>query len=341
MAPMPPLPNHPSFTRKFAQKVSSLIAKFEALSSAPAARKSPPPRKRTIASVVTPGASTLPRSQLRRSIRKTFTRWEIQGEEMPLAKIIPPPKKVLGKGKAAGRRRVSMPEQKMAAQLPGAQRRVVSEELDGPVPMSIPPDSVSTSDISASSVPPVVKIIPSSFFKQLVVEEPPRPKMRAYTDSEDESLLVIQEVTKVDRRKFRFRRQGEGGGGSLWKRRITPPKISVRDLVMRFKGGGEKDDVVDAVDVVSEGGWKDLEKAEEGTDEENSGRVDLGDRYSDVLKTFDTAEGGSGLGQAFGALNPSLTTMEVTSNIEAHGDLVMVSTSLRHGAVAEVLTNLS
>lgn len=322
MAPIPPIPNRPSFTRKVAARVSSLIAKFEALSSTPATRKSPLPRKRTIASIVTPGASTLPRSQIRRSIRKTFARWEVQDVERPVVKITPPPKRIIRKGKArmvAGRRRVSLPEQKRTVlAAAAAARRVVSEELDGPVPMSVPLESVSTSDTSASEAtsealaPPVAKIVPSSFFRQLVVEEaPPQQRTGVFTDSEDEALLVVQEMVKVDSRKFRIRRQGTTG--SLWKRRITPPKISVRDLVSRFRVGEAKEPAGD----VAGGDEEDAQESETESDEENPSEVVHEDRSLETEESSSDSE-------APVAPHPPLAASQEISHVVVHGDLVMV-----------------
>jgi hypothetical protein len=132
-------------------------------------------------------------------------------------------------------------------------RRVVSDPedaasaitLDGPVSLFVSEQqSCTENSIVSTSTPPVARILPSSFFAQLVAEDEPqhhhhrrsKVKPRVFTDSEDTELLVVEMTEKVDlRHHFRLGGLGnKGGSGSAWRRKITPPKISVRDLVSRF-----------------------------------------------------------------------------------------------------------
>jgi len=110
--------------------------------------------------------------------------------------------------------------------------------LDGPVSRFASEWSTGCTSLSSLvySTPPVAKVLPSSFFSQLVVSEPrpvKTPKPKVMTDSEDSQLLIVEKREKIDPRRFRLnsldRRQ------SVWRRKITPPKISVKDLISRFR----------------------------------------------------------------------------------------------------------
>lgn len=128
--------------------------------------------------------------------------------------------------------------------------------LDGPVSGFVY-GSPSTESRDRVSTPPVARIIPSSFFSQLVGTEPRpirTPKPRVFTDSEESQWLVVEKREKVDYRGFRLDPESVGRKGSVgWKRMITPPKISVRDLISRFRQEDEEDeDSVRMVEVATQ-----------------------------------------------------------------------------------------
>jgi hypothetical protein len=86
-----------------------------------------------------------------------------------------------------------------------------------------------------NSTPPVARILPSSFFVQLAEERVVKtPKPRIYTDSEDSSLIIVEKREKIDPTKFRLD-PNMNKDKSAWKRKITPPRISVRELISKFK----------------------------------------------------------------------------------------------------------
>lgn len=86
-----------------------------------------------------------------------------------------------------------------------------------------------------NSTPPVARILPSSFFVQLAEERVVKtPKPRIYTDSEDSSLIIVEKREKIDPTKFRLD-PNLNKDKSAWKRKITPPRISVRELISKFK----------------------------------------------------------------------------------------------------------
>jgi hypothetical protein len=178
----------------------------------------------------------------------------MRGGTEPLP-AVPPPKRLLRAGGRRGSRNVSMPTNYPPGRYPSQlrKRRVVSNPedaasgitLDGPVSLFVSSEQQSYTEdsIVSTSTPPVARVLPSSFFAQLVAEEEPqhhrrsKVRPRVFTDSDDTELLVVEMTEKVDLRPH-FRLGGgtgnKGGYGSVWRRKITPPKISVRDLVSRF-----------------------------------------------------------------------------------------------------------
>jgi hypothetical protein len=267
MTPINAASRPPSFGRRVAAKVTSLIAKFEAMSAAPNAqtrRKITPPRKRTLGSVVTPGGSSLSRrSTLRKSIGKKariFVKldWEKENANRHPAKVAPPPKRILKASRSItnpkGRRRVTLPignpasTTKRRRSLSGTfncyslSRYNADDEksgitLDGP---AFGPDTSSGSSTlrstPAASTPPVARILPSSFFSQLVAPDLPlkdTPRIRVFTDSEDSDLLIVEKRHRIDYRQFRLTSVDKQK--SVWRRKITPPKISVKELISLFR----------------------------------------------------------------------------------------------------------
>jgi len=267
MTPINAASRPPSFGRRVAAKVTSLIAKFEAMSAAPnvqTRRKITPPRKRTLGSVVTPGSSSLSRrSTLRKSIGKKariFVKldWEKENANRRPAKVAPPPKRILKASRSItnprGRRRVTLPIGNPASTT--KKRRTLSGTfncyspsrynaddeksgitLDGP---AFGPDTSSGSSTlrstPAAPTPPVARILPSSFFSQLVAPDLPlkdTPRIRVFTDSEDSDLLIVEKRQRIDYKQFRLTSVDKQK--SMWKRKITPPKISVKELISLFR----------------------------------------------------------------------------------------------------------
>lgn len=97
-------------------------------------------------------------------------------------------------------------------------------------------DELSNSSPDPSS-PSVVKVLPSSFFAQFVRNNTDRPVERSklpavLLNSEDEDLILARNE-KLDHRKFRL--HSFGRKQPVWKRKITPPRVSVKDLISRFR----------------------------------------------------------------------------------------------------------
>ena len=63
-----------------------------------------------------------------------------------------------------------------------------------------------------------------------------------FTDSEESQWVVVEKRDKIDYTKFRIDSIGRREQ-SLWRRKITPPKISVRDLISRFLADDEEANV--------------------------------------------------------------------------------------------------
>ncbi|KAA8909867.1 hypothetical protein FN846DRAFT_905396 [Sphaerosporella brunnea] len=297
-----PLPRTPSFSRKVAKRVSSLIAKFEALSANQSTVIDPePPRRRSLSSLITPGGSSSRRSGIRRSIgrraSKILEKVARAGNEDVVPKITPPPKRLLKAGGGRrGRRNASLPNAAgvRVARYTVKKRRVVSDStevsgivLDGPVSLFASEQPSSSIAYAASSIlstppPPVAKILPSSFFSQLVSEEPPRRrkvKPQTFTDSEDTDLVVVEMAEKVDlRHQFRLK-PTTNGTGSGWRRKITPPKISVRELVSRFWQEPSQQQKREAVKV-----------PEQKAVEEKIPVEERDEKYSNIVTAFSDAE---------------------------------------------------
>lgn len=264
MAPVPP-PTPPdsrqhSFGQRVAAKVGSLIAKFEAMAVAPL----PPPRKRAVASVIGTGGGFSRRAKtLSKKASRIFSRLEKGAEMLPSSKLTPPPRRGLRPSRSVyGRRRATMPAG-TPKEYPVERRRTFSEtlhdkpakgsaveggrsglRLDGPV--SSFTSGVASTEYTAlssevSSTPPVARALPSSFFPQFAMADPrpvQTPRPRIVSDSGGSQLPIVEKREIIDRRKFRSHHSLDRKQ-SLWRRKITPPKTSVKDLISRFWVGEE------------------------------------------------------------------------------------------------------
>lgn len=288
---------YPSFGRRFSNKVSSLVARFEALSSPSVDSKklpSEPPPIRSIESVIsTAGAISkedLSKQVLSHRASQAFQELDSKGHnkenDQNVARKAPPPKRLLTtsvahrrlrsvrskisygnlRTKTSGLLRRSRSTSSVSALsgqeitpntsnttlgttvdlsnenilLDGATSTDnVTENLDGSRDRGPSIESEISGSSSISDTPPVAKVLPSSFFAQLVRGHHQSPIKRSklptvLLNCDDEDLLLEKEE-KIDYRKFRLgkpstynRRQ------SIWSRNITPPKISVKELASRF-----------------------------------------------------------------------------------------------------------
>lgn len=118
-------------------------------------------------------------------------------------------------------------------------QRQLSNSQKGTEPATTMDGSLDESSNSSPdpSSPPVAKVLPSSFFAQLVRSDIDRPVQRSklpavLLNSEDEDL-ILEGNEKLDHRKFRL--QSFGRKQPVWKRKVTPPRVSVKDLISRFR----------------------------------------------------------------------------------------------------------
>ncbi|KAL7269831.1 hypothetical protein RUND412_007480 [Rhizina undulata] len=282
----------PSIGRRVTTKVNHLIAKFEALSiisQNPKPVASSPPPRRSIASLVSSGANSRKSSlrRLRDSIRKRAN-WFVEKSEKenktdPPPPQTPPPKRILREPRSVDIRTRKDPQDALSSR---PRRRVsvsarlqskiraseISESsgtaFDGPVSIMESGDFSRTSSASFSrsstftettlSTPPVARILPSSFFAQLLPSAPPTPVKRItpppkilFDPNEPELVLDEFETSGLaaaglsntpHRKKYRIRNHqwkwhmhANGGQHVSWRRKVTPPRISVRALVSKFR----------------------------------------------------------------------------------------------------------
>ncbi|KAI5804583.1 hypothetical protein EDC01DRAFT_426547 [Geopyxis carbonaria] len=265
----------PSFGRRMASKVISLIAKFESLSSSQTEEdpEKELPRVRSIESLVTPNGSISRkalrlRNSLGRKASRLFEKLERDKEENnPPPKRPPPRKKTLVIPRPTNRkqrrkqhveghkdghlkRRKGHPSTfRHSRRLGGeAEDDTSSIGFDGLVSGNEPSSVLSTSEVSSSSqalstsTPPVARILPSSFFAQLVPPEPVKPvKISALPKVLQEfSDHEISSGESFDPKLFRI---GLEKQKSVWKRKITPPKISVKELISKFRVDAEEEEL--------------------------------------------------------------------------------------------------
>ncbi|TGZ76410.1 hypothetical protein EX30DRAFT_344921 [Ascodesmis nigricans] len=277
----------PPLRRRLSRRVSSLVAKFEALATSRSdGRESEPPAPRSIESVVTTTASIsrdkVTRKGLGRKASKLFhglvdgaqdsAKHERddpsrRNEEPPKNK--PPARKLLTESFAQRKLKMRPGLDSITAKMsklrgaksiswlePGGQTSA-SQEADGDgggVDHRASVEFLGVHHLSAidgsqdpsggtspgTVSPPVAKVLPSSFFAQLIRGgDADRPVNRSILpkvlqDRDDEDLVAAREE-KIDIRKFRINSFGRRGESPVWKRKITPPRVSVKDLISRFR----------------------------------------------------------------------------------------------------------
>lgn len=290
---------HPSFGRRFSNKVSSLVARFEALSSPSTDSKKlsfEPPPIRSIESVISTAGviskEDLSKQVLSHRASQVFQELDSKGHnkendaDIAVARKAPPPRRLLTTSVA--HRRLRSVRSKISygnlrIKTSGLLRRTRSTSsvsalssqevtlntsnttlgtIDGLSSGNILLDGATSTDnvagnldgsrdggrtmsselsrsVSSSDTPPVAKVLPSSFFAQLVRGNHQSPikrsKLPTVLLNRDDEDLLLEKEDKIDYRKFRLGKPSTyNKRQSIWSRNITPPKISVKELASRF-----------------------------------------------------------------------------------------------------------